>query len=146
MSALQPALEEAQVLDLFAGSGALGFETLSRGAAHVTFVERSAGALRAIEKNAADLGVGDAVDIVRGDALAYAIRLDAGAFDVVLADPPYATDAAAILLARFAQHPFAGQLWVEHRPGIEVPGLADAVTRRYGDTALTRVLANEVSR
>jgi 16S rRNA (guanine966-N2)-methyltransferase len=77
--------EELRVADLFAGSGALAFEALSRGAGHATLVETDNPARKAIEANAAKLGA--AVDILSGSAL----RLPARApFDLVFADPPYA--------------------------------------------------------
>src|SRR5256885_6591857 len=71
MSALQTEIPGARVLDLFSGSGALGLETLSRGAEHVTFVEKGAPALRALRDNIEKLGAQDSVEVVRTDALAY---------------------------------------------------------------------------
>lgn len=78
--------EELRVADLFAGSGALGFEALSRGAATATFVERDSKAVAAIRANAARLGAEDRVRILGGSALALP-RSDP--FDLILADPPY---------------------------------------------------------
>jgi 16S rRNA (guanine966-N2)-methyltransferase len=77
---------DARVADLYAGSGALGIEALSRGAEHCTFVERGRSALSTLEDNIATLGLRDRARIVAGDALAIAPRLDV---DVVFADPPY---------------------------------------------------------
>jgi 16S rRNA (guanine(966)-N(2))-methyltransferase RsmD len=79
----------ARVLDLFAGSGALGIEALSRGAARATFVERSRAALRALEANLSALGL-DA-EVVRGDALAFLRTASdrAREYSLVLLDPPY---------------------------------------------------------
>lgn len=146
MSALQLELPDSRVLDLFAGSGALGLEALSRGAAHVTFVERSSGAIRALRANVEKLNAGDdELDIVRGDALAYVLRLPALAFDLALADPPYDTGAAAALVAAFQRRPFARQLWIEHRVSETLPSVPDMRTRRYGDTALTSVLAPDAT-
>ena len=90
------ALEGARVLDLFAGSGALGIEALSRGAAEATFVDSDGRAVAAIERNLAQLGLSGRVH--RRDALAWLEAAD-GAYDVVFADPPYssATRAAARL-------------------------------------------------
>jgi 16S rRNA (guanine966-N2)-methyltransferase len=84
--------EELRVADLFAGSGALGFEALSRGAAHTTFVESNAAAAAAIRRNAATLGAADRSDIVSGSALSLPRR---GPFDLVFADPPYAPGAGS---------------------------------------------------
>ncbi len=76
----------AQVADLFAGSGAIGIEALSRGAEHCTFVERDRDALRALRTNLDTLGLADRSRIVTGDVLAVAAAVDA---DLVFADPPY---------------------------------------------------------
>lgn len=83
-------VDGARVLDLFAGSGALGIEALSRGAAHATFVERDAEAVRALERNLDRLRLAGA-RVVRGDALwTVAQEASAGAkYDLVLVDPPY---------------------------------------------------------
>lgn len=81
------AIEEARVLDLFAGSGALGIEALSRGAAHCTFVEKDRAALAAIRRNVEALGIGDRVTVVAGEVLARLGQL--GPVDLVVADPPY---------------------------------------------------------
>ena len=145
MSAAQPSLEGARVLDLFAGSGALGLEALSRGAASVTFVERSVGAVSALRENVEKLGAGDAAEIVRGDALAYALGLPVAAYDLAFADPPYSSGAATTLAAIFLTRRFARELWVEHRAGEPLPEAAGARTRRYGDTAITTIPAPEAS-
>lgn len=137
MNALQPYLSGANVLDLFAGSGALGLEALSRGAAHATFVERSSGALRALAANVAKLGAKDRTTVVRGDALAYVDRLEPRTFDIALADPPYGEGLAENLAQRFISRPFAEWLWIEHRAKERLPDASGMRTRRYGDTALT---------
>ena len=80
----------AQVADLFAGSGAIGIEALSRGAEHCTFVERDRDALRALRTNLDTLGLADRSRIVTGDVIAVAAAVDA---DLVFADPPYDFDA-----------------------------------------------------
>ena len=134
MSILAGALPGARVLDLYAGSGALGLEALSRGAVRATFVELNPPSLRALDANIAALGVGDRAEVQRGDALRFAERLAAGAFDLAFADPPYARDDAARLVALFRRTPFARILSVEHRAADRLEGDS---TRRYGDTALT---------
>jgi 16S rRNA (guanine966-N2)-methyltransferase len=137
MSALGGRLDGLTVLDLFAGSGALGLEALSRGAAHATFVEIARASLRSLEENVRLLGAGERCTVVKGDAMKYVGRLDAGAFDLALADPPYDRGLAAALLERFQAVPFARELWVEHRTGEPLPQLPGLVRRRYGDTMLT---------
>lgn len=134
MSILGTALEHARVLDLYAGSGALGLEALSRGAASATFVELNPPSLRALERNITALAVGDRATVHRGDALRYAERLPPAAYDVVLADPPYSAGHAARLVAHFRRQPFARILSVEHRSDLE---LDSDDTRRYGDSAIT---------
>ena len=78
---------DLRVADLFAGSGALGFEALSRGAASAAFVESDAGAIAAIRRNAERLGAGERVRIIAGSALALP---RSEPFELILADPPYA--------------------------------------------------------
>ena len=134
MSILGDALTGARVLDLFAGSGALGLEALSRGATSATFVELNPPSLRALEQNITTLGVGNLATVHRGDAMRYAERLPEGAFDVVFADPPYSMDHASRLVTLFREHPFGRILSVEHRSDLELVG---DETRRYGDTAIT---------
>lgn len=143
MSMMQAEIPEARVLDLFAGSGALGLEALSRGARHATFVERAAGALRTLRANIAKLEAGPAATVVRADALAFAGTLGAGDFDLVLADPPYGSGEAEALASLFLAHPFAGSLWIEHRVTDPLPEAPGSDTRRYGDTLLTRYEAPE---
>jgi 16S rRNA (guanine966-N2)-methyltransferase len=134
MSILADAIPGARVLDLYAGSGALGLEALSRGAASATFVELNPPSLQALKANVAALGVADRATVHRGDALRYVEGLLAGAFDVALADPPYVRDDAARLVALFRSTPFARILSVEHSAAERLDGDS---TRRYGDTALT---------
>src|SRR4051794_6173158 len=138
-----PGLPRAPVLHLFARSGALGVEALSRGAVAATFVEHDAKAVAALRANVEALGAGDAVRVVRGDALKYARGLGAGAFDLAFADPPYAKGFARELAEAFAAIPFAGMLCIEHGKDDVLPELAGARTRRYGDTYLTFLTAAE---
>ena len=127
-------VRDASVLDLFAGTGALGLEALSRGAAAVDFVERAPAALQTLRRNVAELGVDGRCRILRADALRFAEGLAAGAYDLAVADPPYEDDAAGRLIAQFRRVPFARLLAVEHAAHTPLPG---DDTRRYGDTALT---------
>jgi len=137
-SILQQSIPDARVLDLFAGSGALGFEALSRGAVTVDFVENHKTSLAVIRDNAATLQVEARVTIHRSDAMRFAQRLQPGAYDVAFADPPYAGDEAVQLAALFRTSPFARVLSVEHAADTVVAG---DDTRLYGDSAITLLYA-----
>ena len=137
-SILQRSLRAARVLDLFAGSGALGLEALSRGAVTADFVEVHRMALAALKANVAALQLDERATIHRVDALTYAERLHPGQYDVAFADPPYATDQAARLVALFRVNPFARIVSIEHAGDQPIPG---DDTRHYGDTAVTFIYA-----
>jgi 16S rRNA (guanine966-N2)-methyltransferase len=135
MSIVQPQLPGAAVLDLFAGSGALGLEALSRGAASAVFVEIAPQSLRALGENIDALGAGGVATVRRTDALRFAESLPAHAFDIAFADPPYGHGAAARLAELWRRTPFARLLGVEHRFGEPMPPGGDS--RRYGSTVVT---------
>ena len=135
MSIIQPVIVGARVLDLFAGSGALGLEALSRGASEATFVEDDPRALAALRKNIETLGAGDRATIVRTDAVRFVKTLEAGAFDVAFADPPYEKGLATAVVTRWLDGAFAHILGVEHSPREPLPVGSDS--RRYGDTGIT---------
>ena len=137
-SILQRSIEGARVLDLFAGSGALGFEALSRGAASADFVELHRFALATLKANVKTLKVDDRAAIHRADALRFAERLHPGQYDVAFADPPYAGQEAARLVAMFRLNAFARIFSIEHPAAQPIPG---DDTRRYGDTAVTFIYA-----
>lgn len=86
-------LQDADVLDLFAGTGGLGLEAISRGATSVTFVEHNTKVLKITRQNARDLGVEDACWFLRSDAVLYLQRYSGPPFDIVFADPPYEIEA-----------------------------------------------------
>ena len=129
----------ARVLDLFAGTGALGLEAMSRGAAHGAFVERSAAAAGLLQRN---LALFEGIDAV-------AIRADAtrlppcpvAAFDLAFCDPPYGTgQGAASLASALARGWLAPGATIVLEEGAEVPlppGFAPHDRRRYGDTVVT---------
>ena len=93
--------EGLQVLDLFSGSGALGLEALSRGAAYCVFVEQDRAALEALESNIAKLGAGSQSEVRRGSALMLGPARKP--FDLILMDPPYGTGAGAVALDKLAR-------------------------------------------
>jgi 16S rRNA (guanine966-N2)-methyltransferase len=143
MAALGPRLPGARVLDLFAGSGALGLEALSRGAREVVFVERSKNALRTLRANVELLGADEQCQVVAGDAMAYFRHLQPGEFELILADPPYELGISGSLLEIFFQKGFARELWVEHRSSEAMPPLPGLRQRRYGDTTLSTLTRDE---
>lgn len=107
---------DAQILDLYAGSGAVGFEALSRGASHVTFVEKNKQALACIKKNIATLNVAHQVTIWPLDAPA-AIKKLKGPFDLIYVDPPYDLPISPILEQLLIQNllKMGGILFIEER-------------------------------
>jgi 16S rRNA (guanine966-N2)-methyltransferase len=135
MSILQLDLPEARVLDLYAGSGALGLEALSRGASSVDFVEKNPKSLRALEENIQILGAEELTTIHRKSALAFASALGPLDYDVVFADPPYASGDATSLATRWLEHPYSLILSVEHSATAPMP--AGGMTRKYGSSAIT---------
>ncbi len=122
---------DANVVDLFAGSGALGIEALSRGAAHCTFVERDARALRTLRENLAALGLEDRSTVVAAEVRSRAAKLAPA--DLVLADPPYDFTEWAELLAESS----AGFVVAESGRSIEAPdGWTLVREKRYGRTVV----------
>ena len=129
-----PGLHGARVIDLFAGSGALGLEALSRGAAHCVFVDRDRAALEAIADNLKSLGVErERYEVLRSDAASARLN---GVFDLVLLDPPYGKGMAATALAGLAGKLAPDALVVVERGAAEPPlsasGYALLDERRWG--------------
>jgi len=135
MSILQRDIPGRAVADLFAGSGALGLEALSRGASRADFIESGAKALAVLRRNIELFDPGEKARVVRADALRFAASLDENAYDLAFADPPYAGGAAAKLAEVWLARPFARILSVEHDARENLPGSGE--TRRYGTTAIT---------
>jgi 16S rRNA (guanine966-N2)-methyltransferase len=135
MSIVSPWLPEARVLDLFAGSGALGIEALSRGASSVDLVDTGVPSLKAIGTNLEYVGAGGAAKVHRVDALAFIKALDAHAYDVAFADPPYDKGLAASVAEQWLVTPFADILGIEHRAFEPMPEGGEK--RKYGGTAIT---------
>ena len=137
---LAPRIEGARVLDGFAGTGAVGIEALSRGAGHVTFVERDPRAVVLIEANLALCGIGADYNIRRGD-VASVLRNPGGAFDVILLDPPYDLHPVSPTLEAAAACLSAGGLLVLERATRREPDVPETLTRvrdvKSGDSTLT---------
>jgi 16S rRNA (guanine966-N2)-methyltransferase len=145
------ALDGARVLDLYAGTGALGIEAISRGAASVVFVERARASLEVLERNLASLGLAQRARVLRRDAAAALAALGQAAerFDLVLLDPPYEmgeeeralcalvsagvlAPGAVVVVERSRRHALAS-----------IAGLVLEDERRYGDTVVSRLCAAE---
>lgn len=102
------------MLDLFAGSGAIGLEAISRGARYADFVENGAGALHSLKANVAALRVTKKCRVFKQDAIPFVARLDTGAYDVCFADPPYGSRKLDLVIERWWETTFAGILAIEH--------------------------------
>jgi 16S rRNA (guanine966-N2)-methyltransferase len=153
---VEPYLDGATVLELFAGSGALGLEALSRGAASVDFVESGRAALHSLKANVAAFRVRPprpgvrpttrrkAARIFKRDAIPFTRELEAGSYDVALADPPYGSRKLDLVVARWLEVPFARVLGVEHAAGHVLPEggrrleMSDTVITLYGLQSLAK--------
>jgi 16S rRNA (guanine966-N2)-methyltransferase len=134
------AITDARVLDLFAGTGALGLEALSRGAASATFVDSGAASLKLLRDNIAKTRT-EAVTTVRaGDATRLGPCAGPG-FDLVFLDPPYGKDLGARALEAVAADGWIARdaliVWEENAPQDAPAGFEAIETRRYGDTHIT---------
>ena len=144
----------ARVLDLFAGTGALGIEALSRGAEHAVLIERSARCMPIIKENLAHTRLADRAWLIRGDAYPEVRKLDAAGeqFDLVFADPPYeghGRERAGPAPAQKALQSLAeagilaenAVVVIEHASGLVLPAEAGRLrlttTRRYGSTSIS---------
>lgn len=132
--------EGLTVADLFAGSGALGLEALSRGAASCLFVEEDAAALTAIAANIKTLGAGTAAQVRRGSVLSLGPA--SNSFDLLLLDPPYGTGAGAVALDKLARLGWIGPgAWASVETGkgerVEVAGFTIEAERQVGKARLT---------
>lgn len=127
-----------RVLDLFAGTGALGLEALSRGAISADFVENGPAALHALKANVAALRETKRCRIFKKDAVPWVEALDAGAYALAFADPPYGSAKLDRVVARWRAVPFAGTLVFEHAKDhrLDVRGLK---AKHYDFEGPTRV-------
>lgn len=131
---------DAVALDLYAGTGALAIEAVSRGAREAVCVERDPGALSALRRNLTGLGLEAEIRVVRAAALDFCRRIsqDGARFDVVFSDPPYSDDLGPIL-EMIISTTWWQRVWVlEHASRRSLPDLpGNAETRRWGDTSAT---------
>jgi 16S rRNA (guanine(966)-N(2))-methyltransferase RsmD len=152
LDALAPWLEGARVLDLFAGSGAVGIEALSRGSAECVFVERGRAAVAALRLNLERLDLRDRARVVPLDVFAAleALRREGARFQVVFLDPPYARSLAVETVARLADGAVLAPgaiVVVQHFTKAPLPERVGALAafrqRRFGETTLTFFRAGE---
>jgi 16S rRNA (guanine966-N2)-methyltransferase len=128
-------LQAARFLDLFAGSGAVGLEALSRGARSVDFVENGPAALHALKANVAALRERRRSRIFKKDVLPWIRSIDADRYDLAFVDPPYGSRKLDRVIERWSEVPFARTLVVEHEKGHDLGRRG----RRFDFEGLTRI-------
>lgn len=122
MGMLSADLENARVVDLFAGTGALGLEAISRGAKSADFVETRPASLHALKANVAMFrGVKDQTRIFKRDALPFAAALREGSYDIAFVDPPYGSKMLDRVIESWIANRFARVLAIEHATSHELP-------------------------
>jgi len=136
-------VEDKKILDLFAGSGALGIEALSRGAEKVIFVDNSFSSLDLIRKNLEKLGLIDKSGLIKKDAIRFLKTEFEQCFDLILADPPYGKGLCQRLLEILAEKSLLsadGILIIEHHKKEKIEKVGNFILlkeRRYGDTVVS---------
>ena len=135
LSALAPDLPGARVLDLCAGTGALGLEAISRGAKSADFVEFRPASLHALKANIAALRLRDVTRVFKRDALPFTAALAPDSYDIAFADPPYESRLLDRILANWQERRFAAILAVEHAATHRLP--PGAYHRTFEDSAVT---------
>ena len=128
-------LPDVRILDLFAGTGALGLEAISRGAASADFVETRPSSLHALRANVALLRVRERTRIFKRDALPFAGALDEDAYGVAFADPPYESRMLDRVIDAWQARGFSRVLAVEHAATHELPRAQ--IHRRFDETAVS---------
>ena len=128
-------LKDASVLDLFAGTGALGLEALSRGARRCDFVETRPASLHALKANVVALRMKERSRIFKKDALPFAAALRENSYDLAFADPPYGSRMLDRVIDYWTANRFAAVLAVEHERSHEIP--KGILHRVFDDTVVT---------
>lgn len=145
-SILAPFTAGARVLDLYAGSGSLGIEALSRGAEHALFIDQSPACVRVIRSNLVRTGLAERADVIRSDVLSALRRLGAEPqqYDLIFVDPPYGKGLAALTLDHLGRANLlapTGRVAVEHSAKEEMQEDAQNLTlvrrNHYGDTCIS---------
>ncbi len=138
-----PELPGARVLDLFAGTGALGLEAVSRGAKTADFVESQGAALHALKANVAAFRLRKRCRIFKKDVFHFLGKVEPSAYGVAFVDPPYTSSMARRVVERWHQVPFATVLVVETARDAELP--LGGELRVIGETSLTRYRTEGIS-
>jgi 16S rRNA (guanine966-N2)-methyltransferase len=133
---LAPDLAGASMLDLFAGTGAVGLEALSRGAKRCDFVENRPSSLHALKANVVALRMKERSRIFKKDALPFAAALSEGAYDLAFADPPYGSRMLDLVIQSWAATRFARTFAVQHERAHVLP-LKGTYARTVEDTTVT---------
>ena len=135
MEMLAADVKNARVLDLFAGTGAVGLEALSRGAHSADFVEFRPASLHALRANVATLRMRERTRVFKRDAIPFAAALKPDSYDIAFVDPPYGSRMLDLVLESWHAGRFARILAVEHARTHDVP--AGAHRRTFDDTVIT---------
>ena len=138
MMLLEDDLEGASILELFAGSGAVGIEALSRGAKSCDFVENNPSALHALKANIASLKAKDRTRLFKKDAIPFVGQIDKIAYDIALADPPYGSRKLDRVVKQWVELPFSNIFAFEHSPEHVLPVRGKSKT--VGDSVVVTVL------
>ena len=135
LDAIAGEIQGARVLDLFAGTGAVGLEALSRGARSADFVEFRPASLHALKANVAALGLRRQTRIFKRDAIPFAEELGTDSYEVAFADPPYGSKILDRVIEAWRRRPFAPVFAVEHDPAHDLP--AGAQRMIFPEAAIT---------
>ena len=135
LDAIAGEIQGARVLDLFAGTGALGLEALSRGARSADFVEFRPASLHALKANVAALGLRRQTRIFKRDAIPFAEALGTDSYEVAFADPPYGSKILDRVIEAWRRRPFAPVFAVEHDPAHDLPAGAQRLI--FPEAAIT---------
>lgn len=132
---LKPDLKGARCLDLFAGTGALGLEAISRGALSCDFVENAAAAMHSLKANIAALRARESTRIFDRDAIPFVEKITQIGYDIAFVDPPYGSRKLDRVVSRWLAQPFSRILAVEHEPGHDLSIKGKSI--RVGDSVFT---------
>lgn len=135
LALLEPELKGASVLDLFAGTGALGLEAISRGAKRCDFVEFRPASLHALKANVAALHLLERTRIFKKDAVPWTAQLTADSYDIAFVDPPFESKVLDRILEMWRAVPFARLLVAEH--ATSHPLHSGSIRKRFGDVSVT---------